>query len=52
MDGENNEKPYYIKWMIWGVFPYFWKHPYTEMSMEVIVTTVDGNNPAITTWHV
>ena len=17
-----------LKWMIWGVFPYFWKHPY------------------------
>ena len=27
MDGENNGKPYYIKWMIWG-HHYSWKHPY------------------------
>ena len=31
MDGENNGKNPMNKWMIWGVFPYFWKHPYIAM---------------------
>ena len=27
MDGLYMENPM-NKWMIWGVFPYFWKHPF------------------------
>ena len=33
MDGENNEKPYFIKWMIWW-YPYFWKHPGVERGCK------------------
>ena len=48
MDGENNGKPYYIKWMIWG-YPFFWKHPYIDNVIEgsVVVQTrkITSNYP-------
>ena len=34
MDGENNGKPY-KKMMIWGMYPYFWKHPNEGLHLHL-----------------
>ena len=48
MDGENNGKPYYIIWMIWG-YHFFWKHSYRLLyTMGTHVSFIfRGYNPYI-----